>query len=365
MHCMIDPLLQVEQQTCGSQVPEDLYSSVQQPKSAHAWQQHVPQDLLAAANPAFAEFLDWAVPQVLFELQRAEATAAAEGRLLSATAGLCYGVLQTALQASSSSSSGGSGCRSLLSGELQLAGSGLLAGRPVIGLAGPPTQAAAAGAAAAVSSHLLLVCYGPVAMTPAAAIREHGMAGLGCICVWDVQQAGSSKPTPAPVTSSSSSHLPDGVLQLLVSEGRPTCCCWGAGEASCLVFAGRSTPANHVENCTGTVLASVSFSTHTNSRAYKMCFAVKSSSQLFEPVWSMLTHSPSAVCTCCRYGGRQHLLLGPVRARQVTLCSTASYRPTAAAAAGAGAAQLTHSSQTALIYHRSANLNRQLQPRQL
>jgi len=264
-HALHDPLLQVEQQTCGSQAPEDLYSSVQQPKSAHAHQQHVPQDLLAAANPALAEFLDWAVPQVLFELQRAEATAAAEGRLLSATAGLCYSVLQTAIQASSS---GGSGHRSLLSGELQLKGSGLLAGRPVIWLAAPPTQAAAAGAAAAitaaaVSGHLLLVCYGPVAMAPEAAIREHGLAGLGCICVWDLLQAGSSKPTQAPV-GSSSSQLPDGVVQLLVSEGRPTCCCWGAGEASCLVFAGKSTPADHVTTALALCwkLSSVSFSTH-------------------------------------------------------------------------------------------------------
>lgn len=235
-------VLQVEQQAGGCQVPEDLYSSSrtqQQQSEAQSSRATLPTDLLLGADPALAEFLEWAVPQVLFELQRADAEAAAKNSLASAAAGPAFGAVQTALNSSSAGSS------ALLAGELQLAGSSLLAGRPVVGVSGPPTPQAAVTAAAAVSAavvsavsnHLLLSCYGPV---PVAAASEHGLAGLGCLCVWDLLLlAGSSggQGKGADAADGGSSVL-GGVVQLLVSEGRPTCCCWGAREAATLVFAG-------------------------------------------------------------------------------------------------------------------------------
>lgn len=258
--------LQIEQQPGSCQVPEDLYSS------SRTQQQHagvlaqargpLPADLLAASDPAFAEFMEWAIPQVLFELQRAEAEAAAESTLISAAAGPSFAAVQTAVHAadSSSNSSTAAGLQKLLAGELKLPCEGLLSGRPVVGIAGPPTPQAATTAAAAVtaavptaaagggggvSSHLLLACYGPVGNTP---VSDHGLAGLGCLCVWDLLLLSSSKaqghkPAVAAAAAGAgdaagASIVPRGVLQLLVSEGRPTCCCWGAGEAATLVFAG-------------------------------------------------------------------------------------------------------------------------------
>lgn len=237
------PVMQVEQQAGDCQVPEDLYSSSssrtqQQQSEAQPSRATLPTDLLLGADPALAEFLEWAVPQVLFELQRAKAEAAAKSSLASAAAGPAFGAVQTAVNSSSAGSS------ALLAGELQLAGSSLLAGRPVVGVSGPPTPQAAATATAAVSAavvgtvsnHLLLSCYGPV---PVAAASEHGLAGLGCLCVWDLLLlAGSSGGQGKGGSASGGSSVPHGVVQLLVSEGQPTCCCWGAGEAATLVFAG-------------------------------------------------------------------------------------------------------------------------------
>lgn len=254
--------MQVEQQQVVCQVPEDLYSSKkqhqQQQLAASQRHQQLPSDLLAASNPLLVEFLEWAEPQTLFELSRAEAEAAAECTLAAATAGPSFTTVQTATACSSSSIMGSTGVhsssRTLLSGELQLPCSGLLAGRPVVGLAGPATNQAAAdaasaisaaadaGSSAAVSNHLLLACYGPVAMPAKAAAAEHGLSGLGCLCVWDLLQASSSSRAAqhAAAAVGGGSGVPFGVMQLLVSEGRPTCCCWGAGEASSLVFAGGS-----------------------------------------------------------------------------------------------------------------------------
>lgn len=252
-------------------MPDDLYSTTQQQtqssssstSSTHK-QQH--QHLLSAATDpaALSEFLGWAVPQVLFELQRAEAEAAAENRLVCAAAGPSFSTVQstqplplkTHLNNNSSSSSSSLGREgTLLAGELQLSAvDNMLQGRSVVGLAGPPTAQAAAAAAAViaagagtapVSSHLLLVCYAPVTMPAAAAASEHGVAGLGCLCVWDLLQASSGDSPQAQQraaergsSSSSAGATPPGVVQLLVSEGRPTSCCWGPGEAACLVFAG-------------------------------------------------------------------------------------------------------------------------------
>lgn len=262
---------QIEQQTGACQAPEDLYSSrgpAQQQQAGKSQQQRqpLPIDLLAASNPAFAEFLDWAVPQVLFELGRADAEAAAESSQASAAAGPAFAAVRTALQASSSSGRSGtasSSMQALLLGELQLSSrtaGDLLSGRPVVGLAGPPTPQSAAAAAAVISavagipgavanSHLLLACYGPVAMPEAAVAGElqHGLAGLGCLCVWDLLAASTQLPAaataaaPAAVVAGLQGDVsvPHGVLQLLVSEGKPTCCCWGSGEAATLVLAGR------------------------------------------------------------------------------------------------------------------------------
>jgi hypothetical protein len=249
---LLPPVPQVERQAGGCQVPDDLYTSSssssktqqqQQQSGAQSSRAALPTDLLLGADPALAEFIEWAVPQVLFELQRAEAEAAANSSLASAAAGPAFGAVQTALNSSS-----GASMPALLAGELQLAvGSSLLAGRPVVGLSGPPTLQAAATAAAAVSAavgstvsnHLLLSCYGPV---PLAAVSEHGLAGLGCLCVWDLLllAAGSSagQGQGAGAVEAAGGSVPHGVVQLLVSEGRPTCCCWGAGEAATLVFAG-------------------------------------------------------------------------------------------------------------------------------
>jgi hypothetical protein len=249
-------VLQVEQQPGACQVPEDLYSSTrtqhQQQPGTQQPHNNLPMELLAASNSAFAEFVDWAVPQVLFELGRADAEAAAESTLVSAAAGPSFAAIQTATQTpgSSSSSSRAVQLQALLAGELQLLGSSLLAGRPLIGITSSPTPQGAAAAAAAiaaatsvaganaaVSSHLLLACYGPVPMSAAAAVSEHGLAGLGCLCVWDLQAASSRVKVSEAAEEGRS--LPQGVLQLLVSEGKPTCCCWGAGQAAALVFAGR------------------------------------------------------------------------------------------------------------------------------
>jgi hypothetical protein len=246
-------VLQVEQQPGACQVPEDLYSGsrTQHRQQPGTQQPHksLPMDLLAASNSAFAGFVDYAVPQVLFELGRADAEAAAESSLVSAAAGPSFAAVQTAVETPGSSYSTEQS-QALLAGELQLLGSSLLAGRPLIDITGPPTpQSAAAaaaaiatatsvaGAIAAVSSHLLLACYGPVGMSAAAAVSEHGLAGLGCLCVWDLQAA--SRRVQVSAAASEGSSLPHGVLQVLVSEGKPTCCCWGAGEAAALVFAGK------------------------------------------------------------------------------------------------------------------------------
>jgi hypothetical protein len=260
---------QIEQQTGVCQAPEDLFSSSrgpaqQQQQAGRSQQQRQPLsiDLLAASNPAFAEFLEWAVPQVLFELGRVDAEAAAESSQASAAAGPAFAAVRTAVQCSSSSSSGRSGTassitQSLLSGELQLSSRSpgdLLSGRPVVGLAGPPTPQAAAAAAAAISaaaglaaaansSYLLLACYGPAAMAAAAAAElQHGLAGLGCLCVWDLLAASTQSPAAAAAVVAGVQgdvSVRHGVLQLLVSEGKPTCCCWGSGEAAAtLIFAG-------------------------------------------------------------------------------------------------------------------------------
>lgn len=204
---------------------------------------------------------------MLFELGRADAEAASESSQASAAAGPAFAAMRTAAQSSSSSSSSGrsgtasSSMQALLSGELQLSSKSpgdLLAGRPVVGLTGPPTAQAAAAAAAAISaaaglaaaansSHLLLACYGPASMPAAAAAAaaelQHGLAGLGCLCVWDLLTASTQSPAAAAaavvVGVQEDVSVPHGVLQLLVSEGKPTCCCWGSGEAAAtLIFAG-------------------------------------------------------------------------------------------------------------------------------
>lgn len=275
------------------QVPDDLHCSqgssfmhsAQQGSAAATasrQRQQPSETLLSDTDPALPSFLDWAVPQVLFELNQTAAAVASRNNKAAAAGGLRFpaaatqagGGAGTTLARDSSSGSSG---RTLFAGELQLQWPGVLSGRCVVGLSAPATAAAAATAATAISSavaaglgsststssHLLLTCCSPVAMPAAAALKAHGLAGLGCLCVWDLQEAvraavhgtpaagssggGSSSATGSAASGgssnsssggSSSGRGPAGLLQLLVSEGRPMCCCWGAGEASCIVFAG-------------------------------------------------------------------------------------------------------------------------------
>jgi hypothetical protein len=208
------------------------------------------------------DFLEWALPEVMFELGKAAAAAdaAAEGkRAAAARQGLQFAPCKVQMQlaghrsnlprSNSRKSSGSSSSSSpMLTGELQLGStagySKLLAGRSVVAVAYPPTpadavaaaaaiSAAAAAAATGVSSHLLLSCCSPVAMPAEAALKEHGIAGWGCLCVWDLK-AQQQQQQQQQITAAGG-----GLVQLLVSEGRPSCCCWGTSGGSSLVFAGK------------------------------------------------------------------------------------------------------------------------------
>jgi hypothetical protein len=197
---------------------------------------------------------------MMFELGKAAAAAdaAAEGRRAAAARqGLQFAPCKVQLHPAGIGSKGPNVLRNnsrssssgspMFKGELQLGHatsySKLLAGRSVVAVAYPPTPADAAAAAAAisaaavaavvgVSAHLLLSCCSPVAMSAEAALKEHGVAGWGCLCIWDlkVQQHHQQQQQVAAANG--------GLVQLLVSEGRPSCCCWGTGAGSCLVFAG-------------------------------------------------------------------------------------------------------------------------------
>jgi hypothetical protein len=217
-------------------------------------------------DTAIVDFLDWALPEVMFELGKAAAAAdaVAEGRRAAAARqGLQFAPARVQLHPAreqqrstapglshnnSRSRSGSSGSSVTLAGELQLGStSKLLAGRSVVAVACPPTPAdagaaaaaigAAAAAAAAVSGHLLLSCCSPVAMSAESALKEHGIAGLGCLCVWDLKAQQQQQQQQQQLVAASSGG---GLVQLLVNEGRPSCCCWGSGAGSCLVFAGGS-----------------------------------------------------------------------------------------------------------------------------
>ncbi|KAF8064512.1 hypothetical protein HT031_003312 [Scenedesmus sp. PABB004] len=220
---------EVEQADGCCQAPDDTYAAPPRRPPARDQRGGAAGPGPAAAvqlqdrGAALAAFLGWAVPEALAELGRR-----APGAAAAAAAGPAF-----APCARRAASPRGGGTRPLLAGELPLAApGGLLAGRAVLALACPPTPAAAAAAAAAVgaatgaavSSDLLLACCSAVAMPPEAAIREHGLPGMACLAVWDLAAAAAPG---------------GGLLQLLVCEGAPACCCWGAGApGGWLVFAG-------------------------------------------------------------------------------------------------------------------------------
>jgi hypothetical protein len=215
-------------------------------------------------DTAMVDFLAWALPEVMYELGKAAAAAdaAAEGkRAAAARQGLQFAPCKVQMQPAgnrinlprSNSHNSSSSSSLMLTGELQLGGTAgcgkLLAGRSVVAVAYPPTpayavaaaaaiSAAAAAAAAGVSAHLLLSCCSPVAMSAEAALKEHGIAGWGCLCIWDLKA--QQQQQQQQVTAASG-----GLVQLLVSEGQPSCCCWGTGAGSSLVFAGKLWRANY------------------------------------------------------------------------------------------------------------------------
>lgn len=190
---------------------------------------------LLESDAGLSDFIDWAVPELVFELGKAAAVAAAvaeEGSKVASTQqGLPFRPSNVSETVAARGSSAAGFQKRLMSGHINLQCIDLLIGRAVLSVVCPPTPAAAVAAAAAistgvaavVSSHLLLSCCSPAVMTAEAALKEHGLPGLGCLCVWDLMQ---QQAAAAPV-------------QLLVCEGQPTCCCWGTGAASHLVFAGQ------------------------------------------------------------------------------------------------------------------------------
>ena len=101
----------------------------------------------------------------------------------------------------------------LTGGILPLAHKELLGNRPVTNVAFMPLSTGA--------EPLLLVSYGPVGaqLGSEALLKEHSLAGMGLLCVWDL----------------SSPQAPKSVL---VSEGTPNCCGFVPAPASHIVFAG-------------------------------------------------------------------------------------------------------------------------------
>lgn len=232
--------VQVDMVARSCQAPDDLHSCIRGPLQC----QHNHQPSLRAQDvhqEVLQEFVQWAAPRVLTEIAR---TAAACNGTIAAGAGLMFGPIATASATGACAMAGvqqQSG-QAVLAGELQLRHDSLLAGRLVVALCAPATPADAAAAAAAVhaaggstpSSHLLATCCGPVRMSAEAALKAHGLPGMGCLCVWDLAAAGSN----VAIAGASPRSTPRGLLQLLTCEGQPTCCCWGVGAAACLLFAG-------------------------------------------------------------------------------------------------------------------------------
>lgn len=101
----------------------------------------------------------------------------------------------------------------LTGGILPLAYKELLGNRPVTNVAFMPISTGA--------EPLLLVSYGPVGaqLGSEALLKEHSLAGMGLLCVWDLSS-------------------PDAPKFVLVSEGTPNCCGFAPAPASHVVFAG-------------------------------------------------------------------------------------------------------------------------------
>eukprot|EP00198_Chlamydomonas_reinhardtii_P013195 XP_001702532.1 flagellar associated protein [Chlamydomonas reinhardtii] len=104
------------------------------------------------------------------------------------------------------------------SAKLGLASDGLLAQRPVTGLAfcaGPIP--------------LLLAAYAPVGaqLGAAALLQDHTLGSKGIMCVWDLSSAARGPQLQGATPSA-----------VLVSEGSPACCCWAPAPSTSLVFAG-------------------------------------------------------------------------------------------------------------------------------
>ena len=107
-------------------------------------------------------------------------------------------------------SSAGSG---LTGGLIPLAQKELLGNRPVTSLAFMPVSTGA--------EPLLLVSYGPVGaqLGSEALLKEHSLAGMGLLCVWDLS-------------------APESPKHVLVSEGSPNCCGFAPSPSTNVVYAG-------------------------------------------------------------------------------------------------------------------------------
>lgn len=155
----------------------------------------------AAAMPqsqALPAFLQWACGLVLDELPRRPAAAATEAQQQQPLTALSHNTASV-----------------LSVGHRRLGWDALLAGRRVQAVAVAP---ALAGAPA--GTGLVCCAYSPVvAAQSEAALHDHSLRSLGCLCVWDAR-------------------APAAPLHVLLCEGAPRSCCWGAGPCTDVVVAG-------------------------------------------------------------------------------------------------------------------------------
>lgn len=178
----------VEMQDRSCQAPEDLSCN-------HlATAKQLPSSQLAAArldvqDARLTAFLDWACPAML--------------RVLSTASGLPPDTNMRITSSATTAVSAGYAC---------LAFEALLSGRKVVAIAYP--------AAASTTHTRICAAYCSVIFTsPEAELKDHTINSKGVLCVWDLLRHES----------------PSAVL---VSEGKPTCCCWGVGSCSNMVVAG-------------------------------------------------------------------------------------------------------------------------------
>jgi hypothetical protein len=208
------------------------------------------------AAAALAAFMDWAAPQMFWELHRsamATAAAAANRAAVAGSGGTSKSSSKDVLRFLPCQQGRGSSCKQgafgvaansapLVAGECQLCGS-LLAGRRALAIAAPPCPSAAAVAAAAlacatnrhISAHLLAVCYSE-GKTVQAAPPGLLPTNRGCIAIWDV--AATVEYQRAQQQQQHDINQSCAPVLLLACDNLPICCCWGVGAAAALLFAG-------------------------------------------------------------------------------------------------------------------------------